>query len=50
MSTLLAVRVSGASRFFEGLSGGDPVAWCILGAVVFFTAFGAYRKYRTFSK
>jgi hypothetical protein len=50
MSLLLAARVSGASRFFQGLSEGDPVAWCILGAVVFFTAFGACQKYRTFSK
>jgi hypothetical protein len=50
MATLLAVRVSGASRFFEGLSEGDPVAWCILAAVVLFTALGAYQKYRTFSK
>lgn len=46
---LLAYRAGSATRFFEGLSAGDPVAWCILGAVLFFSALGAWQKYRSFS-
>ena len=46
---LLAYRSDSAARFFDGLSSGDPVAWGILGAIVVFTAFGAYKKYRSFS-
>jgi hypothetical protein len=46
---LFAARTGSATRFFEGLMAGDPVAWAILGAVVFFTALGAWQKYRKFS-
>ena len=46
---LFAYRSGSAARFFAGLSEGDPVAWCILAAVVFFTALGAWQKYRRFS-
>lgn len=46
---LFAYRSGSATRFFEGLSSGDPVAWVILGAVVLFSAFGVYQKYRSFS-
>lgn len=46
---LLAYRAGSAARFFEGLSAGDPVAWCILGAVVFFTGLSVWQKYRRFS-
>jgi hypothetical protein len=46
---LLGVRSGSATRFFDGLMAGDPVAWIILGAMGLFGAFAAYRKYRTFS-
>jgi hypothetical protein len=46
---LLAARVN-LQHLIEDLQAGDPVAWAIVLAVVFFSAFSAYRKYRAFSK
>jgi hypothetical protein len=48
MNWFLARRGGDPNAFFQGLSEGDPVAWCILGGVVLFTAFGAYQKFRSF--
>jgi hypothetical protein len=46
---LLAVRVN-LSHFIEDLMAGDPFVWAIVVGVVFFTALGAYQKYRAASK
>jgi hypothetical protein len=48
MLPLLAERVSNATRFVEGLTEGDPVAWVILGGIVVFSAFGLYKKFSSF--
>ena len=45
---LLAARVN-ATRFFEGLTSGDPVAIGIAVVVVLFMAFGAWQKFRSMS-
>jgi hypothetical protein len=47
---LLAARRVNVEQALQDLQAGDPVAWAILLAVVFFSAFSAYRKYRAFSK
>ena len=46
---LLAYRSGSATRFFAGLSEGDPVAWVILGVVILFSAWSMWQKYRRFS-
>jgi hypothetical protein len=36
-------------HFIRDLKAGDPVVWLIVVGMVLATAFGLYRKYRTFS-
>lgn len=44
-----ATRVN-LDHFVRDLANGDPVVWGILIAMVGFTAFGIYQKYRAFSR
>jgi len=48
MYTFLAARSVDISGFVNDLGDGDPVAWTILGAIVAFSIFGLYQKFRTF--
>ena len=47
MFSLLAAARVDVNAFVEGLTSGDPVALSILGAVVLFSAFGLYQKFRS---
>jgi hypothetical protein len=47
---LLARTRVDLQKFVEDLMAGDPVVWGIVIAVAFFSALGAYKKYRAFSK
>lgn len=46
---LFAYRSDSATRFFNGLAEGDPVAWIILAVVIALTAFNVWRRHNTFS-
>jgi len=46
---LLAYTTVNLDHFVRDLKAGDPVVWTIVAGMVLFTAFGLYRKYRTFS-
>ena len=46
---LLAYTTVNFDHFIRDLKAGDPVVWTIVVGMVLFTAFGLYRKYRTFS-
>jgi hypothetical protein len=48
VNSLFAARSVDISAFMNGLSEGEPVAWTILGAIVAFSAFGLYQKFRSF--
>jgi len=46
---LLAYTSVNFDHFIRDLKDGDPVVWLIVVGMVLSTAFGIYRKYRTFS-
>lgn len=46
---LLAYTTVNFDHFIRDLKAGDPVVWTIVVGMVLATAFGLYRKYRTFS-
>ena len=48
MNSFFAARSVDISAFINDLGEGEPVAWTILGAIVAFSAFGLYQKFRSF--
>jgi len=48
-TVLFAYTTVNFDHFLRDLKAGDPVVWTIVAGMVFFTGFGLYRKYRTFS-
>ena len=47
---LFAVGRFNATNFMNDLLAGDPVVWCILGAVLLFSGLQIYTKLRGFVK